>query len=142
LVDQISTERRSQVMARIKGSDTGPELRTRKVAHAIGLRFRLNRRDLPGRPDLVFPKHRVALFVHGCFWHQHPGCRRASRPKSRTDYWEPKLRRNVERDALTAPALEKLGWRTVVIWECETAEPDALAVILCERVVQRPSAAT
>ncbi|MER9605335.1 DNA mismatch endonuclease Vsr [Mesorhizobium sp. M0243] len=117
-------------MARIKGSNTGPELRTRKAAHAIGLRFRLNRTDLPGKPDLIFPKHRIALFVHGCFWHQHAGCRRASVPKSSTEYWHKKLRRNVERDAQVIPALERLGWRAVVVWECETKDPSVLSGIL------------
>jgi len=136
VVDQISVERRSAVMARIKGKDTGPEVRVRKAAHAMGLRFRLHRTDLPGKPDLVFPKFRVALFVHGCFWHQHAGCRRASMPKSKTDYWESKLRRNVERDALVGPALELIGWRSVVIWECETNDPAGLASIIRERVLR------
>jgi len=134
LVDQISAERRSTVMARIKGRNTGPELRVRKVAHALGLRFRLNRNDLPGKPDVVFPKFRIALFVHGCFWHQHTGCRRASKPKSNTDYWEAKLRRNVERDARTLLALTKQGWRMVVIWECETSDSERLADIIRDRI--------
>ncbi|MFD1331105.1 very short patch repair endonuclease [Methylopila musalis] len=136
MVDQISADRRSAVMARIKGKNTGPEVRVRKVAHAMGLRFRLNRTDLPGKPDLVFPKFRVALFVHGCFWHQHDGCRRASMPKSKTEYWGPKLRRNVERDALVAPALELLDWRAVIIWECETHDSEGLAEIIRCRVMQ------
>ena len=134
MVDQISAERRSAVMAKIKGKDTGPELRVRKAAHALGLRFRLHRSDLPGKPDLVFPKFRLALFVHGCFWHQHAGCRRASMPKSRTDYWEAKLRRNVERDALNASALKLMGWRSVVIWECETQDTKNLGDIIRHRV--------
>ena len=134
LVDQISAERRSTVMARIKGRNTGPELRVRKVAHALGLRFRLNRNDLAGKPDVVFPKFRIALFVHGCFWHQHSGCRRASKPKSNTDYWEAKLRRNVERDARTLLALTRQGWRMVVIWECETNDADRLADIIRDRI--------
>lgn len=130
MVDQISAERRSAVMAKIKGKDTGPELRVRRAAHSLGLRFRLHRADLPGKPDLVFPKFRLAVFVHGCFWHQHAGCRRASMPKSKTDYWEAKLRRNVERDALNASALESMGWRSVVIWECETQDTKNLGDII------------
>lgn len=121
-------------MSRVKGRDTGPELAVRRAAHALGLRFRLNRRDLPGRPDLVFPKHRVALFVHGCFWHQHPGCRRARVPQARPEYWIEKLRRNVERDAAVGPALEAMGWHPVVVWECEIKDPTALAAILRARV--------
>jgi DNA mismatch endonuclease (patch repair protein) len=121
-------------MARIKGRDTGPELRVRKVAHALGLRFRLNRTDLPGKPDIVFPKFRIAVFVHGCFWHQHAGCRRASTPKSNTDYWDAKLRRNVERDAHTLLALTRQGWRMVVIWECETNDSERLADIIRDRI--------
>lgn len=135
MVDQISAERRSAVMAQIKGKNTGPEVRVRKAAHAMGLRFRLHRTDLPGKPDMVFPKFRVALFVHGCFWHQHAGCRRASMPKSKTEYWEAKLRRNVARDALVAPALQLLGWRSVVIWECETNNRSTLSDVIVERVV-------
>lgn len=130
MVDQIPPERRSALMGRIKRKNTGPELRTRKIAHAIGLRFQLHRNDLPGKPDLVFPRWRTALFVHGCFWHQHPGCPRASFPKSRTEYWGKKLRKNVERDALVIPALEELGWSVVVIWECETNDLVGLARIL------------
>ena len=133
-VDQISAKRRSTVMAGIKGKNTGPELHVRKVAHALGLRFRLNRTDLPGKPDVVFPKFRIALFVHGCFWHQHGGCRRASKPKSNTDYWEAKLRRNVERDAQTLLALTRRKWKMVVIWECETNNSHRLADIINDRV--------
>ena len=113
-------------MARIRGKGTTPEMRVRKAAHAAGFRFRLHRKDLPGKPDLVFPRHRLALFVHGCFWHQHEGCRRASVPKSRGEYWGPKLRRNVERDSLNAVKLSELGWAVEYIWECETVERVAL----------------
>lgn len=134
MVDQVSSERRSVNMAKIKDKNTGPEMRTRKAAHALGFRFRLHRKDLPGKPDLVFPKHKVALFVHGCFWHQHEDCRRASTPKSRTEYWTKKLARNVERDRQNRPALLALGWNPVVIWECETHDPVELARILEERV--------
>lgn len=141
MVDQISAERRSAVMATIKGKNTGPELRVRKTAHAMGLRYRLHRMDLPGKPDLVFPILRTALFVHGCFWHQHKGCKRASIPKSKTEYWYAKLTRNVARDAATIPALEAIGWRPVVIWECETKDEAQLRQIIAERVlrIKQPS---
>lgn len=117
-------------MSRVSAKDTTPELAVRKQAHAMGLRFRLYRRDLPGRPDLVFPKHRTAVFVHGCFWHRHPNCRKATMPKTRTDYWHAKLRRNSERDAEALKALEELGWRTLVLWECETKDPDNIEKLL------------
>jgi len=131
LMDVFDPKRRSEIMSRIRSRDTAPELSVRRAAHAMGLRFRLHRRDLPGNPDLVFPRHKVALFVHGCYWHQHAGCRRASRPKSRQEYWIPKLAANVARDERSAIALAALGWRTVVVWECEALDP----VIVRERLL-------
>jgi DNA mismatch endonuclease (patch repair protein) len=114
-------------MSRVRGKHTSPEMRVRRAAHAMGLRFRLHRKDLPGKPDLVFPRHGVALFVHGCFWHRHPGCPKSSTPKSRTEYWTDKFERNVERDARAIAELEALGWRTAVIWECATKNAAQLA---------------
>ncbi|TPL07588.1 DNA mismatch endonuclease Vsr [Mesorhizobium sp. B2-4-14] len=134
--DRISVERRSANMARIRGKDTSPELRTRKAAHSMGLRFRLHRRDLPGKPDLVFPKYRTAIFVHGCFWHQHAACKRASRPKSNRDYWDRKLKRNVERDAAAINALAASGWHVGVIWECQTTD-EAVLVSEIEAILSR-----
>jgi len=113
-------------MRAVRRENTGPELAVRKAAHRLGLRFRLYRKDLPGTPDLVFPKHRTCLFVHGCFWHRHPGCKRASTPKTRRDYWLPKFERNVEKDRDNEEALRRLGWRVVTIWECETRDPEGL----------------
>lgn len=124
--DRLSTEERSAHMRRIRKVDTGPELIVRRLAHKLGYRFRLHRRDLPGTPDIVFPRLRKVILVHGCFWHQHPGCRLARQPKSRHDYWIPKLRRNQERDMQAAKALRNLGWDCLVIWECETATESAL----------------
>jgi len=121
---------RSQLMSRIRSTNTKPELVVRKLLHSLGLRFRLHRKDLPGRPDLAFPKYRVALFVHGCFWHQHPDCRLASRPKTRTEYWGPKLASNVARDKRHARALEEMGWRIETIWECETRDATRLEKVL------------
>lgn len=103
-----------------------PEMRVRRAAHALGFRFRLHRKDLPGTPDLVFPKKRLALFVHGCFWHRHPGCRKASLPKSRPEYWHSKFSTNVERDQRVRAELEARGWNVATIWECETKNEVAL----------------
>ena len=109
-------------MAGIRGRDTAPELVVRRISHRMGLRFRLHRKDLPGCPDLVFPKHNVAVFVHGCFWHQHEGCAIAHIPKSRTAYWTKKFEGNVARDKRNEDALRAAGWRILVIWECETGD--------------------
>jgi DNA mismatch endonuclease (patch repair protein) len=127
-MDTICSQNRSAIMARIKGKNTTPEMAVRRAAHGLGFRFRLHRRDLPGMPDLVFPRFRRVLFVHGCFWHQHLGCRRSNTPKSRVDYWQPKLTRNVERDHLSLSELERLGWGVDIIWECETASLAELEV--------------
>jgi len=116
-----------QRMARIRKKDTKGELVVRRLAHRLGYRFRLHRRDLPGTPDLVFVSRRKAIFVHGCFWHRH-GCRLAGRvPRTRREYWGPKLDRNVERDRAAEAALLALGWRALTIWECEVGDPVALA---------------
>ena len=120
MVDFLSKEQRSQNMAKIKGRDTEPELAVRRTAHKLGLRYRLHRKDLPGSPDLVFTKHRVVIFVHGCFWHRHGGCRFAYTPKSRVKFWKQKFEQNVARDLRNENALLCLGWNVAVIWECET----------------------
>jgi DNA mismatch endonuclease, patch repair protein len=117
---------RSALMSRIRSSNTQPELAVRKLLHALGYRFCLHRRDLPGKPDIVLPRHQLAIFVHGCFWHQHPGCSLASRPKTRQDYWGPKLAGNVSRDAKSQNMLRSLGWRVAVIWECDTRKSESL----------------
>ena len=126
MTDIVSRRRRSELMARIRTRDTVPELAVRRIAHRMSLRFRLQRKDLPGCPDLVFPKHRLAVFVHGCFWHRHEGCRYASTPKSRIDFWTEKFVANVVRDARQAAALRALGWRVLVIWQCETRDEAAV----------------
>lgn len=113
-------------MSRIRSGNTKPEIAVRRLLHALGYRFRLHRRDLPGKPDIVLPRHRVVIFVHGCFWHQHPGCRLASKPKTRQEYWTPKLAGNVRRDELAQEALTALGWRVEVIWECDARKPEEL----------------
>jgi DNA mismatch endonuclease (patch repair protein) len=139
LVDRLPPERRSWLMSRVRSKNTSPEMRVRRLAHASGMRFRLHRPDLPGKPDLVFPRHRVALFVHGCFWHRHAGCAKASMPKSRMDFWEAKFERNVERDRQAERRLEALGWRVLVVWECETKSDDEIRELL-SRVARDPNA--
>ena len=104
-------------------------MRVRQLLHAMGYRFRLHRKDLPGRPDIVLPKYRKVILVHGCFWHAH-GCPKGQPPKSRPEYWLPKLERNVERDRTTREQLESLGWRVLVVWQCETVDPENLAAKL------------
>lgn len=115
---------------------TTPEVRVRRAAHKLGLRFRLHRRDLPGKPDLVFPKYRVALFVHGCFWHRHRGCPKASTPKTRLAYWQDKFDSNVMRDKRAVDELNQLGWKVVTVWECETKHDALLANLL--RQITKP----
>jgi DNA mismatch endonuclease, patch repair protein len=122
VADTISKTRRSQNMAAIKSTNTQPEMIVRRLVFGLGYRFRLHCKDLPGKPDLVFRPRRKVIFVHGCFWHLHPAedCLDARRPKSNTGYWGPKLSRNVERDQKHQASLRHLGWRALVIWECET----------------------
>ena len=122
MTDIVDRKRRSELMAGIRSRNTTPELTVRRIAHRMGLRFRLHRTDLPGSPDLVFPKHRLVVFVHGCFWHRHEGCRYASTPKSRMTFWMEKFAANVARDARQEAALRARGWRTLVIWQCETKD--------------------
>lgn len=124
--------KRSALMARIRSSNTQPELAVRRMLHSMGYRFRLHRREMPGRPDLVLPRYGLVIFVHGCFWHQHPGCRLASRPKSRQDYWHPKLAANVARDQKNAALLRASGWRVETIWECDARKPALLSARLAE----------
>lgn len=125
-MDRIDKERRSWNMSRIKAQDTRPELRVRSLLHRLGLRFRLNNKDLPGKPDLVLPKFRTAVFVHGCFWHRHPGCSFAYTPKSNLAFWNTKFSRNIHRDAQVTDLLRALGWNQVIIWECELRDVDKL----------------
>jgi DNA mismatch endonuclease (patch repair protein) len=136
----------SRRMSRVRRADTKPELAVRRAAHRLGYRFRLHRRDLPGTPDLVFPRHRKVILVHGCFWHQHQGCAWGRLPRSRPEYWLPKLARNVERDREAAAALAALGWEVGTIWECEAKDPAKvdgwLATFLGERSQPNSNGAT
>jgi DNA mismatch endonuclease (patch repair protein) len=130
MVDRLSTERRSWLMAQVKGRNTLPEMIVRRMAHSLGYRFRLHRRELPGSPDLVFPRRKAVIFVHGCFWHRHGGCRKATSPKSREDFWNEKFERNVARDKRVKSELERMGWKVLVVWECETRDAEKLALDL------------
>lgn len=118
---------RSLNMAAIRGRDTSPELAVRKILHRLGYRFRLHRSDLPGSPDIVLPRYRTVIFVHGCFWHRHPGCRFTTNPKTRREFWEDKFRRNVERDSRQQAELSEINWLSIIVWECELREPEVLA---------------
>lgn len=125
-MDKISVERRRANMQAIRSVGMKPELIVRKLAHALGHRFRLHRKDLPGKPDLVFGRKRKVIFVHGCFWHLHKNCVDGRMPKSNLGYWKPKLLRNVERDAKHVAALQAAGWKSIIIWECETKDVSKL----------------
>lgn len=126
-MDVVDSETRSRMMSGIRGKNTKPEMTVRKFLHAHGFRYRLHRRDLPGKPDLVIPKLKVCLFVHGCFWHRHLGCRYATTPKTRIEFWDEKFLKNVARDLANIQALETAGWRVLIIWECQL-KTDKLAL--------------
>ena len=130
MVDIISEERRSWNMSRIKGKDTGPEIAVRSLLHKMGYRFRLHRKNLPGKPDIVLPKYNTVIFVHGCFWHRHQGCKYAYTPKSRVDFWNTKFDDTVARDKRNWEQLEAKGWNVEIIWECETKDMNRLKNII------------
>lgn len=119
MIDHLSTTRRSWNMAQIRGSNTAPEKRLRSLLHRKGFRFVLHDRRLSGKPDIVLPKYKAAIFVHGCFWHRHRGCKNATNPSTRRDFWQEKFSQNVKRDARNRAELRKAGWRVFVIWECK-----------------------
>ena len=119
MVDFLSPRERSERMSLIRGRDTQPELALRRALHRLGLRFRLHGAALPGKPDLVFPRYKTVVFVHGCFWHRHAGCSIATIPKSNTQFWMGKFEKNVDRDKRVTAQLNELGWRVLVVWECE-----------------------
>lgn len=131
--DIYSPAKRSDIMARVRSRNTKPELAVRSMLHRMGYRFRLHRKDLPGKPDVVLPRYRTVVFVHGCFWHQHTGCKKATLPKRNSEFWEAKLKRNIERDEETRRRLESSGWHVLVLWECEVKrDPSSCAEWLCE----------
>ncbi|NJM12227.1 MAG: DNA mismatch endonuclease Vsr [Synechococcaceae cyanobacterium SM1_2_3] len=126
MTDIVDRATRSRMMAHIRSRDTAPELAVRRELHSLGIRYRLHDEKLPGRPDIVIKRLRTVIFVHGCFWHRHPGCRLAYTPKSNVDFWLRKLEGNVARDRVNQSRLAELGWRVLTIWECETRNHEAL----------------
>lgn len=134
MTDRISKERRSWNMSQIRAANTRPEMMVRSVLHRLGYRFRVHSRSLPGRPDVVLPKWRTVIQVHGCFWHRHSGCKFAYTPKSRTRFWTRKFTENIERDFRTMRQLRELGWRVVTVWECQVCDPERLAKRLDARI--------
>lgn len=132
MTDTLSPRERSERMSRIKGKHSTPERKLRRLVHGMGFRYRLHAKDLPGKPDLVFRSRRAIIFMHGCFWHRHKDCRLARLPKTRLEFWENKLESNRLRDERNIFLLQELGWSTLVVWECELAEPDKV-----RRKVQR-----
>ena len=128
--DILSKQARSRVMSGIRSKNTKPEILIRSALHRSGLRFRLHKRDMPGCPDIVLKKHKALIFVHGCFWHQHKGCKRAAMPKSNQDYWRLKLLGNIERFKKNQAVLKRMGWRIFVFWECEAKNPTNILVLL------------
>jgi len=130
MTDNMDQARRSWNMSRIKDRNTRPELLVRSALHRLGYRFRLHRQDLPGTPDIVLPKHKTAIFVHGCFWHRHAGCKYAYSPKTRVDFWQRKFLENVRRYERQEQELTQMGWRVHVVWECETSDAGNLIATL------------
>ena len=126
-------------MRRVRSKDTTPEMRVRRLVHGMGYRYRLHAKDLPGSPDLTFRSRKKVIFVHGCYWHRHPGCRRASTPSTRLDYWQAKFDRNVARDAAAQAALEADGWDVLVVWECDTIKDGPLRSKLHSFLSSSPS---
>ena len=126
-MDTLTPAERSERMSRVRSKDTKPEIVVRSLVHRMGFRFRLHARDLPGHPDLVLPRHRKIIFVHGCFWHRHGSCKNTRWPKSKVAFWKPKLEKNHERDAATRKALRRLGWDVLVIWECQLKNLEKIA---------------
>ena len=133
-MDTVSKEVRSRNMSAIRSKNTNPETVVRSLLFALGYRYRLHRKDLPGKPDIILKKHNTVIFVHGCFWHQHKECKRANIPKSNKKYWIPKLERNVERDKINKRELNKLGWNVITIWECETKDSGKITAELKKKL--------
>lgn len=134
MADTVSPETRSYIMSQVRSKNTKPEIRVRSLLHAMGFRFRLQRKDLPGKPDITLPKYKSVVFVHGCFWHRHPGCKKTTTPATRVDFWQEKFRKNVDRDERNRRELIGLGWRVIVVWECELRNEQALAYRLYREI--------
>jgi DNA mismatch endonuclease (patch repair protein) len=136
MTDVVPPAVRSRMMGSIRSRDTKPELQVRRYLHASGFRFRLARKDLPGKPDLVLPRWRVAIFVHGCFWHGHSGCRYATLPKTRPEFWASKIAGNSARDVRSVDALLALGWRVAVVWECALRDAHDSTLAILEKTIR------
>jgi len=130
-VDPPVTQQRAELMKRVRRQHTAPEISVRRWLYSRGFRYRLHRKDLPGTPDIVLPRHKLAIFVHGCFWHQHPGCRRATIPRTRVQFWEAKFAENARRDCGAEDRLRALGWNVVTVWECQASSDEQLLSVLC-----------
>ena len=139
-MDVLTREQRRRCMSQVKGKDTKPEVLVRRLLHGMGYRFRLHAKDLPGRPDVVMPRHRKIVQVHGCFWHGHRGCRRATRPSTNVDFWSNKIEGNQRRDVRTRRKLRSMGWEVLVIWQCQTRDRQGVEKRL-ERFMSREAAA-
>ena len=126
MTDVFDDDKRSWIMGRVKGKDTKPELLVRSLVHRMGFRFRLHRTDLPGKPDIVLPRHRKIIFINGCFWHGHKNCPRSKRPETNLDFWNAKIEGNIKRDTRIRRQLSKSGWKVCTVWECETRKSDIL----------------
>ena len=137
LADTLSRQERSERMSRIRNKNSAPEMKLRRLVHGMGFRYRLHVKDLPGTPDLVFPGKRAVIFMHGCFWHRHPECRLARLPKSKLDFWKPKLEANRQRDLVLQQQLRDLGWRVLVVWECEMKETERVSVLVANFLRER-----
>lgn len=138
MADTLSPQERSRLMSGIRDKNTKPELLVRSLLHSMGYRFRLHRRDLPGNPDIVLPRHGVCIFVHGCFWHLHSKCKDARIPKTRTAWWRKKLEGNAARDKRHTAALRRHGWRVITVWECQTEKPERLVSRLQRLLALKP----
>ena len=130
--DHLTSEARSRNMAQVKGRDTKPERLVRSLLHSMGYRFRLHRKDLPGCPDIVLPRHRKVIFVHGCFWHGHKSCRRSDRPSTNREFWDKKIDATITRDARNLDLLRAVDWKVLVVWECETRNNEVLTRLLSD----------
>lgn len=139
MVDTISPKYRSEIMSRVRAKNTKPEMVVRRLLHAAGYRYRLHARDLPGKPDLVFPARRKVIFINGCFWHRHRDCALARLPKSRIEFWTDKLERNRERDERNVEALRDQGWEVLTVWECEIRDPTTLMPRVVAFLERRPA---
>ncbi|AJD43576.1 DNA mismatch endonuclease Vsr [Rhizobium sp. SEMIA 4085] len=132
MADQLNPQHRSVLMRKVKAKNTRPEMTVRSTAHRLGYRYRLHVKGLPGSPDLVFPSRRKVIFVHGCFWHRHAGCRRASTPSTNVEFWNAKFQRNVARDRQKEVLLKSAGWGVLTIWECEAHDTVRIAQVISE----------